>query len=231
MAAKRRVGAEDSASRSRMLDLAETLMLEEGYAGVTSRRIAAKAGVKQPLVYYYFRTMDELFLAVFRRLAEDGLKRRAEALVAPEPIRALWELHSDRSRTALTMEFLALANHRKAVRREIARYVEQARTLEIEGLNRLFATRGTEVQIPSLIVTVLLTSLARGLVQEDALGISKGHSPTHAFVEACLRNFEEYGQALPPVAGMIEAQRSRARRAAPKSKRKTSAPKRRAKSA
>jgi AcrR family transcriptional regulator len=189
-----------------MLDLAEKLMLDDGYAGLTSRRLAARAGVKQPLVYYYFRTMDDLFLAVFRRLAEDGLERLKAALVAPEPIRALWVLYSDRSRTALMMEFLALANHRKVVKREIARYVERCRTLEVEGLNRLFAARGTEVQIPSLIVSVLLTSLARGLVQEHALGISKGHKPTHGFVEACLRNFEDYGMALPPVAAMIEAQ-------------------------
>jgi AcrR family transcriptional regulator len=121
MPSSRRFGAEDSAVRSRMLDVAEVLMLEEGYAAVTSRRLAAKAGVKQPLVYYYFRTMDELFLAVFRGMAEDGLERMKEALVAPEPIRALWNLNSDRSRTALTMEFLALANHRKVVQAEIAR--------------------------------------------------------------------------------------------------------------
>jgi AcrR family transcriptional regulator len=228
MAPGRRFGGEDSAARSRMLDLAEALMLEDGYAGLTSRRLAAKAGVKQPLVYYYFRTMDDLFLAVFRRLAQDGLKRLKDALVATEPIRALWSLYSDPSRTALMMEFLALANHRKVVRREIARYVERCRTLEVEGLNRLFAARGTNVQIPSLIVTVLLTSLARGLVQEDALGIAKGHGPTRAFVEACLRNFEDDGMALPPIATMIDAQKLPKRAAASKRKPKRSALKRRA---
>ncbi|MET0389504.1 MAG: helix-turn-helix domain-containing protein [Polyangiales bacterium] len=210
MKPSRRMGAEDSVVRSELLDAAEALMLDEGYAAVTSRRLAAKAGVKQPLVYYYFRTMDELFLAVFRRLSEQGLLRLQEALTAPEPIRALWGYHSDRSRTALTVEFLALANHRKDVQAEIARYAEQFRALEVKGLTRLFATRGVEVQIPPLVVTLLLTSLARGMVQESALGISKGHAPTRAFVEACLSHFEQYGTAVEATREILHAQKPKA---------------------
>jgi TetR/AcrR family transcriptional regulator len=218
MKTSRRYGSEDSAVRVQLLDATEQLMLEEGYAAVTSRRLAAKAGLKQPLVYYYFRTMDEVFLAVFRRMTEQGLERLDEALKAKEPIRALWNLNSDPSRTALTMEFLALANHRKVVQAEIARAAERFRSLEVKALDRLWKDRDIEPQLPSLVVTLLLTSLARGLVQERALGISKGHAPTHAFVEACLRYFEETGGAYGPVVEMIQAQKPKGRqtRAKPK---------------
>jgi len=185
-------------------------MLEKGYAAVTSRRVAAKAGVKQPLVYYYFRTMDELFLAVFRRMAEQNLARLEAALQSEEPLRALWELSSDRSRTALTIEFLALSNHRKVVRAEIAAAAEHIRRLETEALARLFRERGIDPQIPPLVVSVLQTSLARNLVQESALGIAEGHAPTLAFVEACQRAFEEMGAALGPVMTMIAAQQPKA---------------------
>lgn len=222
MTSSRRIGAEDSAVRALLLDATEQLMLEEGYAAVTSRRLAAKAGLKQPLVYYYFRTMDELFLAVFRRMSDLILERVHAALNAEEPIRALWNLDSDRSRTALTMEFLALANHRKVVQAAIAEHSEHVRSLEVKGLTRLFKQRQIEPQIPPLVVTLLLTSLSRGLVQERALGISKGHAPTHAFVEACLRYFEERGEAYGPVLEMIRAQ-------APKSARITKPKSRKAK--
>ena len=47
-------------------------MLEEGYAAVTSRRVAAKANLKPQLVHYYFRTMDDLFLAIHRRRVAAG---------------------------------------------------------------------------------------------------------------------------------------------------------------
>ena len=56
-----------------LLDAAEQLMLDDGYAAVTSRRVADKAGLKPQLVHYYFRTMDDLFEAIFRRRAEQGL--------------------------------------------------------------------------------------------------------------------------------------------------------------
>ncbi|EUA30299.1 bacterial regulatory s, tetR family protein [Mycobacterium xenopi 4042] len=59
-----------------LLDAAEQLMLEEGYAAVTSRRVAQKAALKPQLVHYYFRTMDDLFLAAFRRRAEEGFACR-----------------------------------------------------------------------------------------------------------------------------------------------------------
>ena len=203
MTSSRRIGAAGSVVRTRLLDAAEQLMLEEGYAAVSSRRLAAKAGMKQSLFYYYFRSMDELFLAVFRRIAEQSLAGLAKALESEQPIRALWDLNSDRSRTALTIEFAALANHRKVVQAEIARYAEQFRSLSLQGLTRLFKQRGIEPQIPPLIVDVLLTSVARMIVQEGALGISKGHAATHGFVEACLRHFEACGAAVPPLSATL----------------------------
>ena len=51
-ASTRRIGAADSKSRARLLDAAEQLLLDDGYAAVTSRRVAAKAGLKPQLVHY-----------------------------------------------------------------------------------------------------------------------------------------------------------------------------------
>ena len=73
--AARRIGAPDSKTRAQLMDAAELVLREEGYAAVTSRRVAARAGLKPQLVHYYFRTMDDLFLEVFRRRAEENLAR------------------------------------------------------------------------------------------------------------------------------------------------------------
>src|SRR5580693_6739527 len=65
-----RAGAPSEAAastREAILAAAETIMTEEGYAAVTSRRVAEKAGLKSQLVHYYFGTMDELFVAVYER--------------------------------------------------------------------------------------------------------------------------------------------------------------------
>ena len=60
MTASERPKARDSATRALLIDATIQIMLEEGYAAATSRRVAAKAGVKPALVHYYFPTMDEL---------------------------------------------------------------------------------------------------------------------------------------------------------------------------
>jgi AcrR family transcriptional regulator len=80
MAAPRRTGTEGSKTRFLLLDTTERLILDEGYAAVTSRRVANEAGVTPPLVHYYFPTLDDLFLAVFRRRAEEQLERQARQL-------------------------------------------------------------------------------------------------------------------------------------------------------
>ncbi|MEU1168284.1 helix-turn-helix domain-containing protein, partial [Streptomyces sp. NPDC005921] len=67
MTAPRRMGTETSKTRQVLLDVAERLMLEEGYASVGIRRVAREAEVAPALVLYYFRTLDDLFLAMLRR--------------------------------------------------------------------------------------------------------------------------------------------------------------------
>ena len=70
MAAPRKAKADDGGTRRRLLEATAQIMHDEGYAAATSRRVAAKAGIRQPLVHYYFPTMDDLFLAVLREGAD-----------------------------------------------------------------------------------------------------------------------------------------------------------------
>jgi AcrR family transcriptional regulator len=188
----RRIGAETSKTRGLLLDAAERLMLEEGYAAVTSRRIAARAGLKPQLVHYYFRTMDDLFLALFRRRADQGLERQARALDSAQPLWSLWDLSRDPRGTALTMEFTALANHRKAIQAELSASAERYRA----GLLDAFGSVLTRYEIdqteyPPIVCAVLLTSISTFLVIEEAmLGMSTGHAETVAFVEDLIRRLE-----------------------------------------
>jgi AcrR family transcriptional regulator len=191
MTTARRIGAPDAKNRSVLLDAAEQLMLEEGYAAVTSRRVAEKAALKSQLVHYYFRTMDDLFLAAFRRRAEQGLDAHAQALASPQPLWALWRFSIDPAATALTMEYVALANHRKALKAEIAYYAERFREEQCKAVSAVLERYGMDpVEVPPLVWSVLITSVSRVLVMEQALGMSAGHAETVAFVERYLRQLE-----------------------------------------
>ena len=203
MTSARRIGAPDAKNRGLLLDAAEQLMLEEGYAAVTSRRLAHKAGLKPQLVHYYFRTMEELFLEVFRRRAEEGLEVQARALQSPQPLWALWRFGTDPAFTRISMEFMALANHRKEMRAEIANYAERFREEQRQAVTEALQRYGAGSEdVPPVVWTVLMTSLSRFLVLEQAVGISGGHAETMELVESYLRRLEGDPQ---PIAGMPQA--------------------------
>jgi AcrR family transcriptional regulator len=167
-------------------------MLAGGYAAVSSRRVAAEAGLKPALVHYYFATMDDLFLALYRRRVEQGLGSQNRALESPQPLWALWEYSRDAQGTALTMEFVALANHRKAIRAEIAVSAERFRAEQQKGIERVLERYGIDhEQYPAVVCAVLLTSISRVLViEQESLGMSSGHAQTVAFVERLLTQLE-----------------------------------------
>jgi AcrR family transcriptional regulator len=195
MASTRRIGAPDSKTRARLLDAAEQLMLDEGYAAVSSRRVAGEAGLKPQLVHYYFRTMDDLFLEVLRRRAEQNLERYRRALTSDRPLRALWEVTTDARGEAFTMELAALANHRKAIRTEIARYAERFRRMQLDVVARVLDDAGISAdRCPPVVALLAMTGLSQVLALEQTLGITTGHRETIAFVG---RQIDQLENALP----------------------------------
>lgn len=210
VASTRRIGAETSKTRAALLDATERLMLEEGYAAVSSRRVAAMAGVKPPLVHYYFPTMDELFLALFRRGAEANLDRQTSALTSRQPLRALWKLANERERTALTTEFMALGAHRPVIGAEIAAYADRFRARQLEGLSSVLEGYGIDPEsCPPVTVLFAMTGVSRLLVLEDCFGVTAGHAETLALVERLLRAVEGEADRTSPVANERRPRASR----------------------
>lgn len=191
MASKQRVGSEDSETRVLILDTTERLMVEEGYAAVTTRRVAGEADIKPPLVHYYFPTTDDLLLAVYLRAATRNTERVQKALASATPLSELWAMSTDRTRTTLAVEFMALANHRKRIRTEIAASIERSRGLQAEVVKRLLRDHGLNARdYPPTVVSFVLAAISRALVMEAALGVSLGLDDTMHFVEARLRDLE-----------------------------------------
>jgi AcrR family transcriptional regulator len=186
----RRIGATESKSRAQLLDAAEQLMLEEGYAAVTSRRVAAKAGLKPQLVHYYFRTMDDLYVETFRRRADENVRRLERAIAADGSLRQLWQLNADPRGSALTIEFVALANHRKAIRAEIARYAERFRAAQLDALAAALESHGVDEVMPPIVALLLMTGVTQMLAIEQALGVTAGHDTTVAYIADAIARIE-----------------------------------------
>ncbi|AFM17765.1 hypothetical protein Mycch_3013 [Mycolicibacterium chubuense NBB4] len=190
MAAPRKAKPADANARRRLIDATAKVMRDEGYAAATSRRVAAEAGVKQALVYYYFPTMDDLFVEVLRTGAEAALERMRTALTDDDPLRTLWAINSDSRLTGLNTEFMALANHRKAIRAELKAFAERVRDIETAAVAIALRTRGVDLkEFPPVVVSMLIAQIARSLCNEDAVGVVTGHDELRAFVE---RQFDRF---------------------------------------
>jgi AcrR family transcriptional regulator len=188
----RRIGSTDSKTRLQLVDAAERLMLEEGYAAVTSRRVGQKAGLKPQLVHYYFRTMDDLFIEVFHRRAEENLTRIERTIAEGPSLRALWAFNNTLGGALFSIEFAALANHRKAIRAEVARYAERFRAVQLAALTSALSAAGIdEAQMPPIAGLLLMTGLGQILGIEQLLGVTAGHAETVAFINGSIARMEQ----------------------------------------
>ena len=184
MVSHRRIGVEGSETWTLLLDTAEQIMREEGYPAVTTRRLASRMGVSSQLVHYYFRSMDDLFLALMRRGEERSISRLMQAFSSEDPLRALRDLYSDRDVSRLALEFMALTNHRKSIFAEAARSSRHMRALEAEALSRVLDALGVDpTMFPAAGVAVLLSAIPRVMVMEATLGVTLGHAEARAIVD------------------------------------------------
>jgi AcrR family transcriptional regulator len=190
----RRVGAETSKTRDTLLDCVEKLMLEEGYPSVTYRALAAKAGVTPSLVQYYFPSLDDIFVAAIKRYSERGLRHLTEALNrrADDPLRAVWEYSWEEATGALITEFMALGNHRKSIRAEIAAVTESVRKTQLDALVAKFGKNARpigDLSLPAL--QLLMSGLPKFLNLEKGIGVKSAH-------DEVTKAFERYIDAVEP---------------------------------
>ena len=200
-------------SRELLLDAAEALMRESGYAEVTSRKVAAKAGLKPQLVHYYFRTMDDLFLAAFDRLAEDIIARQDAVEASDHPLRAMWTILTDSRYRLLISEFVALGNHRPIIRDEFIKFGDQLRQKQVSVMERVLARHGlSDFPWSPAFAAILLHSLARFLAAESELGVSEGHADTLSVVNWYIERYDSAGQSREARVAALEAENAELRK-------------------
>ena len=188
MTQTRRMGVEGSKQRTVLMDAAEAILCDEGYIGISARNVANKAGLTKQLLYYYFRTMDDLILAVVRRINDRRLEQFAIARASAEPLKMLWALNSDSSGATLATELTAIASHRDAVRAEIVTSAQQFRALQVRAVSELLAKREKFGHSAAGIV-MIAAALAKTITSEAALGLTEGHAEALMIVEQMLAEF------------------------------------------
>lgn len=194
MAEPRRPRAATAEKRARILDATEQIMLRDGYAAVTSRRVEAEAGLK---LHYHFGTIDDLFVEVLRRRAERNVERMRAALTSPEPLRAWWKLASDPRGTGLLSELSAAANHRAALQAEVAALARDVRRMQVDALTSILDEYGIDTdELPPALVAAAVQGLALVVVEDQVRGFATGHEEAAAAMGRLVDRLERRRAAL-----------------------------------
>ena len=82
-------------TRARILAAARARLLADGYANLSTRRVADSAGVPLSQIHYHFGSKLQLILAVLAAENERLLERQRAMFDAPEPLWVRWELACD----------------------------------------------------------------------------------------------------------------------------------------
>lgn len=166
------------------LDAAERLLIEVGYANITTRRLAEEAGANHGLVHYYFGSMEQLFIAVLERYTDRLIERQRAMYAADVPFIQKWRmamsfLDEDRESgyQKIWYELQALAWNRPELRELVAGEHEKWRQVLLEALAPAIAAYGLDVErFPVEALVTLVVTFNEGIILERLGGISSGHA-------------------------------------------------------
>ncbi|MEM7445132.1 MAG: TetR/AcrR family transcriptional regulator [Pseudomonadota bacterium] len=213
-------------TRATILDAAETVFAEAGFAGASMRAIAQRAGVNQPLIHYHFESKDRLYAEVIHRRAADINGQRLSALdalidrAAPAApgledivttlLRPTIELGHDPARGGQHYANLVVAlgngTDERSVRLTAEHYNEVARRFiaaiqsSLPGVGRADAVRGylyaISIALPQMARTGRAAALSDGLADDS--DVETILARTVPFICAGLRALaDEPGATLP----------------------------------
>jgi AcrR family transcriptional regulator len=192
-----------SASRARaveaFLDAAERLLIEVGYAGITTRRLASEAGLNPGLVHYYFGSLDEVLLQALQRFTARLIERQRAMYETDVPFiekwrRAMEYLEDDLAAgyPKILLELQALGWNRPDIREGIARVNAQWREVLTEAFEKAADEYGLEpAAFPLDALVSLVMTFNQGIELERLSGISQGHEELLAWIDRWLQSLEE----------------------------------------
>lgn len=200
-ATRRRAPAGASEARERvteaLLDAAERLLVERGYAAITSRALAAEAGVNNGLVHYYFGSMEEVLVQVLERFTERLIVRQRAMYAGPgsflEKWRTAWRFQEDDLRAGYSkiwLELQALAWNRPDLRERIARVEAEWRAVLSEAIGRALEEYGVAETFPPGAVVALVVTFAQGFALQRLQGVKEGHAELLDWIEHWLESLE-----------------------------------------
>jgi AcrR family transcriptional regulator len=180
-----------SAAEEALLDAAERLLVDLGYAGITTRRLAEEAGVNHGLVHYYFGSIENLLVRTLERFTERLIARQRAMYAAPDvPFIEKWRtairylMAEDVTYEKVWYELQALAWNRPELRERVARVDDEWRTVLTEAFAEPRERYGIEMPLDALVS--LVVTVNEGIILERLSGIETGHKELLDWIDTFL---------------------------------------------
>jgi AcrR family transcriptional regulator len=168
-----------AAAEEALLDAAERLLAEVGYAGVTTRRLAEEAGLNHGLVHYYFGSNENLLVRALERFTGRLITRQRELYAADLPFAEKWRtamrylVSEDVSYQKIWLELQALAWNNPDISERLARVNAEWRAVLAEAFEQPRRQLGIGLPLEALVSLVMTFNL--GIIVERLGGIETGH--------------------------------------------------------
>ena len=168
-----------SAAEESLLDAAERLLVEVGYSGITTRRLAEEAGVNHGLVHYYFGSNENLLVRTLERFTERLIERQRELYAADMPFLEKWRtamrylISEDVTYEKVWLELQAMAWNHSDLRERLARVNDEWRAVLTEAFEQ--ARREHDVDMPTDALVSLVMTFNFGIILERLGAIDTGH--------------------------------------------------------
>jgi len=178
------------AAEEALLDAAERLLVEVGYAAITTRRLAAEAGVNHGLVHYYFGSMEEVMVQVLERFTARLIERQRAMYSSDRPFlekwRAAWAFQEEdlsSGYSKIWLELQAMAWNRPELRARVKHVNQEWRRVLTEAFAPAHRDYGFEALSLEATVSVVMT-MAQGYALERLSDIAEGHATLLSEIEA-----------------------------------------------
>jgi AcrR family transcriptional regulator len=185
--------------REAFLDAAERMLIEVGYAGISTRRLAEEAGANHGLVHYYFGSMEELLLQVLERFTDRLIERQRAMYAADVPFIEKWRnamrfMEEDLAAgyPKVWVELQALAWNRPELQDRVSHVLRAWHEVLTEAFTKAHDEYGLDRDdFPPAAMVALVRTFNAGMLLERLSGVSYGHEELLEAIDAWLLELEE----------------------------------------
>lgn len=185
------------ATRDRLLDATERILIEGGHSQVSTRHVAERAGVAHGLIRYHFGSLDDLMRATLERACGEILRRQRELYASDLPFIDKWrmamgyiDVDLEAGFPKLVAELIARSwnepSWQPVIRQTMAGFDEVLGTA-VEAATGEYGLSDVDVAA----FTTLLRTFQLGVLVDRLSGVDSGHAHLNEVIDAWLTRMQQ----------------------------------------